>query len=182
MELKSLGKQIKRLRIEHNMSQSDLGDKVGVTWEMISRYERAQSSPLSRLELIAKAFGISELELLYEAYDLNRLLDSSGTRIPYFKALPKDFNFEIVAPDAIYNAPSWMIEKFKKVIAIDPTLLSRYPDEISPKGPLYIELNATSSSKEYCLGLRNGKLVLGDEKGLDKVIGTLIAQERRFIE
>ena len=49
-----IGIQIKKARAEAQLTQSDLGGKIGVTWEMISRYENGQSSPRKNLEKISK--------------------------------------------------------------------------------------------------------------------------------
>jgi transcriptional regulator with XRE-family HTH domain len=49
-----IGKQIKKARVEESMSQSDLGGKLGVSWEMISRYENGKSSALRHLLKLSK--------------------------------------------------------------------------------------------------------------------------------
>ena len=57
MNDKIIGIQIKKARAEAQLSQTELGKKIGVTWEMISRYENGKSSPRKNLEKISKALG-----------------------------------------------------------------------------------------------------------------------------
>lgn len=43
----SISERIKKLRIENNLTQSDLAEKVGLTYVQIGRYEKGKSSPSS---------------------------------------------------------------------------------------------------------------------------------------
>ncbi len=66
-----IGKRIKEYREEKNMTQQELADRVGVTWEMISRYERNESKPFYKLEEIANALNISIEKLLHDNNNSN---------------------------------------------------------------------------------------------------------------
>ncbi len=56
MDPKKLGKKIKLARIELDMTQTDLADKIGAQQKSISRYENGASVPsLETLTRIAKA-------------------------------------------------------------------------------------------------------------------------------
>jgi len=59
-----IGRNISRLRQDAGLTQQELAEKVGVTWEMISRYERGESSPMSKIEKITEALNVSSNELL----------------------------------------------------------------------------------------------------------------------
>ncbi len=61
-----LAKNIKRLRQENNMTQSELADKLHVTRQTVSSWERSNSTPdLSLLPAIAEALGTDQTGLLY---------------------------------------------------------------------------------------------------------------------
>lgn len=55
-----LGRNLKRFRQLYGISQSELGDKLGLTRETIYRYENdSQNPPLQTLIRISKLFGMS---------------------------------------------------------------------------------------------------------------------------
>ena len=59
------GSNICRLRKSADMTQSELADKLGVTWQAVSRYELGESFPdVSILVLIAQTFGVTTEELI----------------------------------------------------------------------------------------------------------------------
>ncbi len=61
-----LAKNIKRLRQSQNMTQADLADKLHVTRQTVSSWERSNSTPdLSLVPAIAEALGTDERGLLY---------------------------------------------------------------------------------------------------------------------
>ncbi len=63
-----LAKNIKRLRQEKNMTQADLAEKLHVTRQTISSWERGNSTPdLELLPAIAEALGTDQTSLLYPA-------------------------------------------------------------------------------------------------------------------
>lgn len=65
-----LGDRIKDLRRKKNLSQSELADKVGISYAQIGRYETKGSEPPSgTLKKIADALGVSPDFLIYGASD-----------------------------------------------------------------------------------------------------------------
>jgi len=62
---KKLGENLRKLRLEKNMSQGDLATALGVDRAYISNIENGRMNPtLSTLEKIAGALGISSSKLL----------------------------------------------------------------------------------------------------------------------
>jgi transcriptional regulator with XRE-family HTH domain len=56
MDAKKLGKKIKMARVELDLNQTDLADKIGAKQKSISRYETGASLPsLETLSKMAKA-------------------------------------------------------------------------------------------------------------------------------
>lgn len=61
----SIGKRIKQTRIDLGISQAKLGEKLGVTQQMIGIYENGQRNPKKEtLEKIAEALGVTAEYLL----------------------------------------------------------------------------------------------------------------------
>ncbi len=64
--MKDISKRIKELREEHNMSQTELAEKLFVTRQAVSNWETKKTRPdIETLEAISKVFGIELTELLY---------------------------------------------------------------------------------------------------------------------
>ncbi len=62
----NLGERIKQLRKQLDMSQSELADKVGISYAQIGRYEtKGAQPPAETLKKIADALGISPDFLIY---------------------------------------------------------------------------------------------------------------------
>ena len=53
-----IGKQIKRFRLAQNLTQEQLGERIGVQKAQISRLERGKSISLSSLTRVFKAMDI----------------------------------------------------------------------------------------------------------------------------
>jgi transcriptional regulator with XRE-family HTH domain len=54
----TLGKAIRTRRIEANMSQAQLGDALGLTFQQVQKYEKGTNRvSVTRLHVIAKALG-----------------------------------------------------------------------------------------------------------------------------
>lgn len=61
---KKFGERLKELRAQHNLTQEDLADKVGVDRSYMGFLERGEKNPtLEKLKLISRAFKISLSEL-----------------------------------------------------------------------------------------------------------------------
>ena len=68
-----VGRRIVALRKEHNMTQSELADRMGVSFQAVSNWERGNSMPdISKLPELAGIFGVTVDELLGEEAPLLR--------------------------------------------------------------------------------------------------------------
>lgn len=55
----AVGARVRFIRQHHQMSQSDLGDRLGITFQQIQKYERGTNRiGSSRLAQIAEVFGV----------------------------------------------------------------------------------------------------------------------------
>ena len=65
IDIANLGRRIADARRDMGLTQKDLAEKVGVTAQAVSKWERGSSCPdISILDEIACALGISVSELL----------------------------------------------------------------------------------------------------------------------
>lgn len=132
MNDRKIGIQIKKARAEAQLTQTQLGRKIGVTWEMISRYENGKSSPRKNLEKIAKTlnkpiqyfFGVEEVPISDEIQKLSILLQRKGAElqkageIPYIESLAGfTLSKAIQLTSQTYSCPSWIVARFKKLFA-----------------------------------------------------------------
>lgn len=64
-DMKRIGKNIASLRRDHNMTQMQLADEVGVSFQAVSNWERGNSMPdISKLPQLSELFSVSIDELL----------------------------------------------------------------------------------------------------------------------
>ena len=65
MEQEKIGKFIKKIRKENNLTQKDLADKYGVTYQAVSKWETGKNIPdISLLKEISKDFNVNIEDLL----------------------------------------------------------------------------------------------------------------------
>ncbi len=66
-DMQQIGKEISRLRKEKDMTQMELADKLGISYQAVSNWERGNSMPdIAKLPELADIFDISLDELLGE--------------------------------------------------------------------------------------------------------------------
>jgi len=64
-DAKKLGGNLKKIRTEKNITQTDLAEKLGVDKSFISNIENGKNNPtLSTITNLAQALGVSTNELL----------------------------------------------------------------------------------------------------------------------
>jgi len=63
--MKKIGRKISELRKEKNMTQMELADKMNISFQAVSKWERGNSMPdISKLPELAEILGVSVDELL----------------------------------------------------------------------------------------------------------------------
>src|SRR6478609_9636534 len=69
-----LGKRIRLRRVEQKISQAELGDKLGVSFQQVQKYEKGVNRVgAARLQLIATALDVESLLFLDSAFSLRLL-------------------------------------------------------------------------------------------------------------
>ncbi|MGI5898099.1 MAG: helix-turn-helix domain-containing protein [Candidatus Dojkabacteria bacterium] len=176
-----IGENIKIYRERRKLTQQELADKIGKTWEMISRYERGLSSPMNQLTTLADALDIHPALLLKEHTDI-----STNNRIPLFVEIPKSFTKKDTFH--FYSAPDWIIQNDEDSFIIDSKIIERnnVPD-FENKGYLYISPNNEIKEDDFILVSSSDKLLIEKfknyskkQKSKDEIIGKIVAQEIRL--
>ncbi len=171
-----IGENIKIYRERRKLTQQELGDMIGKTWEMISRYERGVSSPLKQLTNLADALNISPSSLLKDQADY-----SSNNKIPLFLEVPKSFSKQNTFN--FYTCPDWVIQYDEDSFVVDSNIILRNNafDSIK-KGYLYISPNSIYEDGDLFLTISKDKLGIEEfNKDLrEKIVGKIVAQEIRL--
>ena len=64
-DMQKVAKTISALRKERNMTQMELADRLGISFQAVSNWERAQTMPdISKLSELSEIFGVTIDELL----------------------------------------------------------------------------------------------------------------------
>lgn len=185
MKYSNIGLKIREKRNKQGLTQQQLADSIGVTWEMVSRYERGDSSPLNRIEALAKALETSPLELLQEYYESSDsvMLDSMINNIPLFTQVPTTLLFTKENTTNFYNAPIWVTQRDKEAFAVEYSAITSRTPRITEGSIVYISPNSTPVEDSIVLFKENGSLIcdlFSKVKRSESVIGVVIAKEVRF--
>ncbi|NLZ24737.1 helix-turn-helix transcriptional regulator [Candidatus Dojkabacteria bacterium] len=179
MKQSYIGENIRIYRERANLTQQELADKVGITWEMISRYERDESMPYKKLENISKALDVSKSQLL-EKHTPERY-STMQYKIPLFVKLPKSCKFHPTQTNYFYICPEWILQRDRDCIAIDTSLIINDESPFSRDGVVYVSINIKPEIDDYILIKQNKGLVIDRYKGDNSnVLGKILAQEIRY--
>ena len=72
------GESLKELRLNHGLSQRELGERLGVSQQTVAQYERAEDPPkMKTIKRLADAMGMDSQEILAFAAmsQVNNLVD-----------------------------------------------------------------------------------------------------------
>ncbi len=169
MKSSKVGRKIKQYREESQLTQQDLADKIGVTWEMISRYERGINEPYNRIEIIAKALNTNISELLQD----NNIANFQNN-IPLFTKAPKNLDFSRDNTTFYYVCPEWIFQKDKGAFAIDMNLIEKNND-----GVYYISPNTKPKEKNLVLINKKNNLTIEKFQKQNEILGTVLSFEKR---
>ena len=170
MKSSKVGKKIKYYREENKLTQQQLADKIGVTWEMVSKYERGVNEPYNRIEAIAKALNTSISELLQD-----NNIASFGSQIPLFTKIPKDNKFDFENTTFYYTCPEWILKKDKKAFAIDMSLVEK-----DSEGVYYISPNTKPERNSLVLLKRGNGFKIEEFKNQKDILGIVLGKEIRL--
>lgn len=167
-----IGENIKIYRERQNLTQQQLADKIGKTWEMISRYERGVSSPLNQLDSLAKALNTTPSELLNDITEKNIKLNFN--KVPFFTNIVKDFKKEETY--LYYNTPDWILSLDPSTFAIDMKVID------NTNGVVFISPNSEININDMVLIREDNNLRIVMLKSFNNIdiVGKVLAQEVRY--
>ncbi len=183
---KNIGHQIRYYRKKLNLTQQELADQIGISWEMISRYERGSSSPIYKIDEISQALKIKPYELLVSNNHEDNYNNSStklDNQIPLFTKIPINNEFSFEKTSFSYTAPNWIVKKYDKVFAIDPDIISIATIQLKNAGVLYINKQTKKfQPDELVLYRKDNELLIDSHNSIKDgvVIGKVLAQEIRL--
>lgn len=196
MKYRSVGQKIKQARLEKKMTQKELGSKLGLTWEMISRYERGRSNPLIRIMDFAKALNKpvsyflqdSHTSTTYSTYDQEK----SSPNLDFVKEPTSQYYLSNYIPliqnpkdlksrnTLFYPAPDWILKNFPNSIALWAANCIIKTPKIQALGIIY--LNAKAKTELKAVLSKEKITILEDDKDTSQErIGAVIAWEKRFV-
>jgi transcriptional regulator with XRE-family HTH domain len=175
-----IGENIRIYRERKDMTQKDLGDKIGKTWEMISRYERGVSSPFKQIDSLADALNVESSELLKKPSENKEYLLN---RVPLFKTIPEDMDFTSTKSYEYYTAPDWMLDRDIQCFVIDSKLVEIQDNRVRENTYLFISPNSKYTSNSIVLKKIDDRLIVDKNFNSkeNNVVGKILAQEERFI-
>lgn len=185
MELKEIGLRIKFLRQSQGLTQKELAEKIGTTWEMVSRYETGKSSPLSRIDQIAESLNTSIDKLLQESVVEDSGQPYRGNAIPLIDKPFADITVAIKETKDYYIAPDWITKKFISPFAIDSEILEVNTTQLEKNGIFFATMEKIKGNKNIVLSVDKNKQLsvqmLENTSASEKVIATIVAWEKRFV-
>ena len=179
MEYSYIAENIKRYRERANMTQQQLADKVGVSWEMISRYEREESLPCKKLDEISKALNVPK-SLLLEKHVPDKY-SSMDYKIPLFLHIPLSNKFTSSQTNYYYVCPEWILKRDKECIAIDTSLIDSNEENFKMNGVIYVSKQIKPQRNDRVVVRENGRLIVKMYDGNSpNILGKVLAQEIRY--
>jgi len=179
MEYSYIAENIKRYRERANMTQQQLADKVGVSWEMISRYEREESLPYKKLDEISKALNVSKSQLLEK--HVPDKYSSMDYKIPLFLHIPLSNKFTSSQTNYYYVCPEWILKRDKECIAIDTSLIDSNEENFKMNGVIYVSKQIKPQRNDRVVVRENGRLIVKMYDGNSpNILGKVLAQEIRY--
>lgn len=110
--MNSIGQKICKLRKEHNMTQLEMADKLGITYQAVSSWERGNSMPdIAKLPEVANLFGVSIDELIGDSKVVNAFVNDDTVT----KEEVDNFDEEEIKEALPLLKPSQVDDTFKKM-------------------------------------------------------------------
>lgn len=195
---KKIGLQIKKARAEAQMTQAEVGKRIGVTWEMISRYENGKSSSRQNLEKISSVlkkpiqyfFGVEELPISDEIRKLKEILerreveDQISREVPYLESID-EFSIKkaVEFTNQKYICPSWISTKYSEVFALKLSGIQSNVLVIAKNDVAYISASKKPEVGDLVLVKTDGvRHIVKNTRTLNKRFeGVILALEKRLI-
>ena len=174
MNSKYIAENIKIYRERKKLTQRELGDKIGKTWEMISRYERGESSPLKQLNTLADALNVDPRDLLRDS--TSQIDNYSTNKTALFTSIPEDGDFNKGKAYIFYPTPDWVLQVDIDAFVVDMSIVD------GSNGVVFISPSSKCRIGDTVLVNDNGNLeIVKYRKSSENIIGKVLAKEVRFV-
>jgi transcriptional regulator with XRE-family HTH domain len=183
MELKDIGLRIKHQRLAAEITQKQLAEKIGTTWEMISRYETGKSSPLRKIGSIAEALDIPVSKLLGDTSLEDGAIPYFRNTVPLIDSPFTDLKSALDETKHFYSAPDWIVHTGIRPFAMEASIASLQTAKIDNNGILYLSIEKPSSPDDLVLthdGSAPAIQPYSMKKTSSKILGVVLAWEKRF--
>jgi transcriptional regulator with XRE-family HTH domain len=174
MEYRDIGENIRKYRNRLDLTQEQLADRIGVTWEMVSRYERGENSPMNKLEKIATALNIPITDLINDSL-------ANNYEVPLFIKIPKNFLFTNENTTLFYSCPKWLAKRDPQVFVVNSNIVQNNDLISEGVGYIFISPNSEIQTDDLVLTKNKGKLSIKRFKQQNASnIGKIMMQEIIF--
>ncbi|MEA3356950.1 MAG: helix-turn-helix transcriptional regulator [Patescibacteria group bacterium] len=183
MDHKEIGMKIKHARQTMGLTQKELADQIGTTWEMISRYERGKSSAIKRMDLIAEVLKTPVHKFFMKPSFMDEVATSNKNLIPIISKTFTDIHDALAATKSYYSAPDWIVQQFLDPFAIDTEILTIKTTHIEKVGIIYAIRENPVSETDLVIFTQKEQLVVANNSTITascNLIATIIAWEKRF--
>ncbi len=179
-----IGNKIRYYRNSRNLTQQALADKVGISWEMISRYERGSSSVFNNIDKICDALGINVYDLFSDKLDPSR---QRFSRIPLYDSTQLLGKIDPTRTMKSYHAPDWLLlsEDDPFAVILD-TSIHINTEKIRGRGVIFLLSEPKPKQQSVILYAKGTELVIDKLIDYQKIrssvryIGTVVGQEVRI--
>ena len=179
MEQNYIGENIRIYRERANLTQQQLADKVGVSWEMVSRYERSVNSPYKKINEISNALNVSK-SLLIEKHIPNSY-SNIDHKVPLFMQIPISHKLIPNNTNYYHICPEWILRRDRECIAIDSSLINSGENDFNRDGVVYISKNIKPITNDYVLVKDSNGLITERYTNTNcNILGKVLAQEIRY--
>lgn len=186
--LKKIGEKIKEARSIKGYSQKQLAEKLGITWEMLSKYENGRSNPINKIEELSYYLG-KEIHYFFDfdnAFANNRIKNSGNTKnessqIPLFESVlqVKSYIKSNLTPQLLYSVSAWAVRDFAQLFALK--CINIKSDNIVCSDDIAIFSSDLHPSGNNYVLTEKGEII--NRKDLkNKAIATLIYVEKRYVK
>lgn len=135
----SIGKNIKRLREQHNLSQEELAEIAGVTDKAVSTWENETKTPrMGAIQKIADHFGILKSDIIEDRkvnpINKNNAVKGDSVPVPLLGTIAAGVPLEMIPVLEMVNVPTEVAEMYPNSFLVKVTGDSM--NKIIPSGAL----------------------------------------------
>lgn len=135
-DMRSIGKEIAKLRKEKNMTQVELADKLDISYQAVSNWERGDSMPdISKLTDLSSILGVSIDELLgngKEVKAIHEVLETQKVDLEKNDQETLESVLPLMKPKQIEESTKENLDlPFEKIIALAPFLEEEQIDKLA---------------------------------------------------